>query len=383
MYLPCMLLLHGSWHLLKSTTPRWRLSISPGRWWSWVETWRKTESETFFNTSFPSLQEIEVERVQVTCLHRVPWYPWKLVLWARGILCIQNRSKSGFWIWDCSNTAFCCWRHSNHRDYIVILAARQLPKHRHIEDWRWRWRLMRLFCSAQVSATTDHGRCDAWKAVATKAKSAGPAGGGRDDGTLHQIHLAWRQTKMIQNDMAVEKIRTWIILNPMANCIMEYDVPVVVQCLLKCCLLFHSGSQKILGGQPHAQRWDRWNWLQSEAQTSNGSAVESDTTERCFVQVRMWRILQRPWWSGPQLHSPLGIHRWGRINDLSYLVHQVSSHFLCHICRIHLHFFAGPNRCMCCMLQVMLIETNIDINAMMCWCKVWEQISSKISILTF
>lgn len=172
-------------------------------------------------------------------------------------------------------------------------------------------------------------------------------------------------------------------LNPMANCIMEYDVPVVVQCLLKCCLLFHSGSQKILGGQPHAQRWDRWNWLQSEAQTSNGSAVESDTTERCFVQVRMWRILQRPWWSGPQLHSPLGIYRWGRINDLSYLLHQVSSHFLCHICRIHLHFFAGPNRCMCCMLQVMLIETNIDINAMMCWCKVWEQILSKISILTF
>lgn len=63
---------------------------------------------------------------------------------------------------------------------------------------------------------------------------------------------------------------------------MEYDVPVVVQCLLKCCLLFHSGSQKILGGQPHAQRWDRWNWLQSEAQTSNVSAVESDTTERCM-----------------------------------------------------------------------------------------------------
>ena len=30
-------------------------------------------------------------------------------------------SKSGFWIWDCSNTAFCCWRHSNHRDYIVAL----------------------------------------------------------------------------------------------------------------------------------------------------------------------------------------------------------------------------------------------------------------------
>lgn len=98
---------------------------------------------------------------------------------------------------------------------------------------------------------------------------------------------------------------------------------------------------------------------------------------RCFVQVRMWRILQRPWWSGPQLHSPLGIYRWGRINDLSYLLHQVSSHFVCHICRIHLHFFAGPNRCM---LQVMLSETNIDINAMMCWCKVWEQISSKISI---
>lgn len=42
---------------------------------------------------------------------------------------------------------------------------------------------------------------------------------------------------------------------------------------------------------------------------------------------------------------------------------QLGKHFVHHICRIHLHFFAGLKCCMLPMLQVMLSETNIDINA--------------------
>ena len=90
----------------------------------------------------------------------------------------------------------------------------------------------------------------------------------------------------------------------------------------------------------------------------------------------LWRILQRPWWSGPQLHSPLGIHRWGRINDLSYLFASSLISFrvprclhnweniLCTIFAVFICiFFAGLKCCMLPMLQVMLSETNIDINA--------------------